>query len=161
VTLSAGLATHRREIASRVQRLFDLDADITTITAALAHDPALRPLLRARPGLRVPGGWGSFELGLRAILGQQVSVAAARGLAARLVELCGTGLPGSELNLTRVFPGPGRITANALGAIGMPGARRETLLRWAAAAAQLERKIEDDNLDRALDVLTDLPGIGP
>ena len=80
-------------ILARVRRVFDVGADIETIGAHLSQDPLLAPLVALRPGLRAPGGWDGFELSVRAILGQQVSVAAARRLAGRLVALCGETLP--------------------------------------------------------------------
>src|SRR5262249_34625647 len=79
----------RAAIAARVQRLFDLDADPAAIGAHLSRDRRLAPLVAARPGLRVPGAWDGFELGVRAILGQQITVAAARGLASQLAARLG------------------------------------------------------------------------
>ncbi|MDQ6678636.1 MAG: hypothetical protein M3Z09_15230 [Acidobacteriota bacterium] len=94
-------------IVTRVRRLFDLSADIETIDAHLSRDPLLAPLVARRPGLRAPGGWDGFELAVRAILGQQVSIPAARRLAGQLVALHGkpvsTGY-GSHPNLSHVFP---------------------------------------------------------
>jgi AraC family transcriptional regulator, regulatory protein of adaptative response / DNA-3-methyladenine glycosylase II len=81
-------------VVSRVRRMFDLDADPMAVSQALAADPLLRPLIRRRPGLRVPGAWDGYELGVRAILGQQVSVAAATTLAGRLVTMFGRPVPG-------------------------------------------------------------------
>ena len=72
-------------IIARLRRVFDLAADPVPIAAHLAQDPALAPLVAARPGLRVPGAWDGFELAVRAVLGQQITVAAARGLAGTLV----------------------------------------------------------------------------
>ena len=79
-------------IVARISRMFDLGVDVGPIEQHLAGDDELAPLIRKRPGLRVPGSWDPFELGVRAILGQQVSVAAATTLAARLVESLGTPL---------------------------------------------------------------------
>ncbi|MEN6540155.1 MAG: AlkA N-terminal domain-containing protein, partial [Mizugakiibacter sp.] len=79
-------------VAARVRRMFDLDADAAAIAARLGASRALRPLLRRHPGVRVPGCWDGFEIAVRAVLGQQVSVAAARTLAARLVERYGARL---------------------------------------------------------------------
>ena len=76
-------------IVTRVRRLFDLGADIQTIDEHLSRDPVLAPLVAQRPGLRAPGGWDGFELAVRAILGQQITVVAARGLAGQLVALHG------------------------------------------------------------------------
>jgi AraC family transcriptional regulator, regulatory protein of adaptative response / DNA-3-methyladenine glycosylase II len=124
-------------IVARIRRVFDLGADISTIGAHLARDPLLEPLLAARPGLRVPGGWDGFELGVRAILGQQVSVEAARRLAGKLVRLCGRSTAGDhdgDLALTLAFPNPADIAGADLAALGMPNARRQALVALANAA---------------------------
>ncbi|MGH7750777.1 MAG: AlkA N-terminal domain-containing protein, partial [Candidatus Dormibacteria bacterium] len=78
------------EIATRVRRMFDVNADPAAIAERLSRSALLRPLLRRFPGVRVPGCWDGFEIAVRAVLGQQVSVAAARTLAARLVDRHGT-----------------------------------------------------------------------
>ncbi len=122
-------------IAARVRRLFDVGADIETIGAHLSRDPLLAPLIAQRPGLRAPGGWDGFELAVRAILGQQVSVAAARRLAGRLVALCGESLPAESAahpGLSHVFPSPQRLAAADLSQLGMPQARRAALAALAA-----------------------------
>jgi AraC family transcriptional regulator of adaptative response / DNA-3-methyladenine glycosylase II len=123
-------------ILARVRRVFDVGADIETIGAHLSRDPFLAPLVAQRPGLRAPGGWDGFELAVRAILGQQVTVAAARGLAGRLVALCGTVLPvGGDQPpmLSRAFPSPEQVAAANLGPLGMPAARRAALVALAEA----------------------------
>jgi len=125
-------------IVSRVRRVFDLGADIETIGAHLSRDPLLAPLVARRPGLRAPGAWDGFELAVRAILGQQVSVAAARRLAGHLVALHGkpvgrndSGCPG----LSHVFPTAQRLARAELGGLGMPGARRAALKALAESVA--------------------------
>ncbi|QSQ22317.1 DNA-3-methyladenine glycosylase 2 family protein [Pyxidicoccus parkwayensis] len=124
-------------ILARVRRVFDVGADIETIGAHLSRDPFLAPLLAQRPGLRAPGGWDGFELAVRAILGQQVTVVAARQLACRLVALCGEVLPEEArvpAELSRAFPSPERVASTDLGALGMPSARRASLKALAEAA---------------------------
>ncbi|MCK6451854.1 MAG: helix-turn-helix domain-containing protein [Alphaproteobacteria bacterium] len=124
-------------ITARIRRVFDLGADVATIGAHLAQDPLLAPLIAARPGLRAPGGWDGFELAVRAVLGQQVTVEAARQLAGKLVRLCGTPLPAdrrAEPALTHAFPTPAQVAAADLGPIGMPGARKAALVAMAEAA---------------------------
>ena len=79
-------------IIARVRRVFDLAADPVAIGAHLGADPVLAPLVAARPGLRVPGAWDGFELAVRAILGQQITVAAATRLVGKLVACCGERL---------------------------------------------------------------------
>src|SRR6478736_929491 len=92
-------------LLASVRRLFDLDADPTAIDAVLARDRVLRPLVRARRGIRVPGAIDPFEVSVRAVLGQQVSVRGATTIARRLVERYGTPVPGiAALGLTHLFP---------------------------------------------------------
>jgi AraC family transcriptional regulator of adaptative response / DNA-3-methyladenine glycosylase II len=110
-------------LVTRVRALFDLDADPASIDAHLARDARLARSVRARPGLRVPGAWDAFELAVRAVLGQQVSVAGATTLAGRLVERFGRRLGGGADGLTHLFP-EARVLADAdVASIGVPGAR--------------------------------------
>jgi AraC family transcriptional regulator of adaptative response / DNA-3-methyladenine glycosylase II len=122
-------------IVAQVRRVFDLGADIETIGAHLSRDRFLAPLIARRPGLRTPGGWDGFELAVRAVLGQQVTVRAARVLASRLVAFCGTPLPrsGRRAPLTHAFPSPERVISARLDGLGMPGARRAALQALAQA----------------------------
>jgi AraC family transcriptional regulator of adaptative response / DNA-3-methyladenine glycosylase II len=133
------------------------------IGAHLAADPALAPLVAARPGLRVPGAWDGFELAIRAILGQQITVTAARGLAGKLVAAHGVALPERFVGegLTHVFPSPERLAGIDFATLGMPGAR-------AAALSAMTRAVIADplifgpkrSLDDAIGTLKVLPGIG-
>ncbi len=148
-------------VLERVRRLFDVDADVGAITANLTSDPLLAPLVAARPGLRVPGAWDGFELAVRAVLGQQITVQAARRLAGRLVALCGEPLPGSAGSLTHSFPTPERVAATDLGALGMPEARRATLGRLARAAlADPDLLRPGTDVEAAVRRLRAVPGIG-
>ena len=98
------------DLAAGCRRLLDADADPAAIDAALAADGLLAPLVRARPGLRVPGSYDGFELAVRAVLGQQVSVAAARTFAGRLAAQHGPPAPpGSPPGLTALFPAPAEL----------------------------------------------------
>lgn len=139
-------------IVARVRRQFDTGADIETIEAHLSSDPLLKPLVGQRRGLRAPGGWDGFELAVRAILGQQISVAAARGLAGRLVELHGRPVSReyrSHPRLTHVFPTAKRLaTASEIG-LKMPDARREALRAIARAS------VADPNLFSPFGTLED------
>lgn len=123
-------------IVSRVRRQFDTGADIQTIEAHLTTDPLLQPLVIRHSGLRAPGCWDSFELAIRAVLGQQISVAAARRLAGELVILHGKPIPKSSAShsaLTHVFPTPKRLaTARSLG-LKVPLARQRALQAMARA----------------------------
>jgi AraC family transcriptional regulator of adaptative response / DNA-3-methyladenine glycosylase II len=119
-------------IVERVRRLFDLGADPAQIRAHLGHDPALKRRVARRPGLRVPGAWDGFELAVRAILGQQVTVAGATTLSGRIVKAFGH--PFSEApGLTHLFPTPAALAAADFSAIGLPRARAETLRHLARA----------------------------
>jgi AraC family transcriptional regulator of adaptative response / DNA-3-methyladenine glycosylase II len=124
-------------VIARIRRMFDLTADVAAIEAHLARDPRLAPLVAARPGLRVPGGWDGFEVAVRAILGQQISVEAARKRLSRLVALCGARLParpGGDPALTRIFPRAADVVRADLSPLGMPLARRRALEAMAEAA---------------------------
>ncbi len=132
-------------IVARVRRLFDLGADIETIDSHLSVDPVLAPLVARRPGLRAPGGWDGFEIAVRAVLGQQISVVAARGYAGRLVALHGRAVPKSfriHPELSRVFPTAKRLASASSIGLAMPGAR------LAALKAVAEAAMADPNLFR-------------
>ena len=148
-------------LCMRVRRLFDVDADIAAIDAQLAHDPRLRAFVRRHPGQRLPGGWDGFEIAVRAVLGQQISVAAARTLAARLLERFGEPVALSDGEKIRLFPTPQTLAAADLTAIGLPRAR-------AAALNTIARAVTDGVVDfrpeQSLDGFVaswcELPGIG-
>jgi AraC family transcriptional regulator of adaptative response / DNA-3-methyladenine glycosylase II len=132
-------------IVTRVRRLFDTGADIETIDEHLSRDPQLAPLVAQRPGLRAPGGWDGFELAVRAILGQQVSVIAAQRLAAQLVARHGKPIPATEVShhgLSYVFPTAKTLAAAEPMGLNMPGARQASLKALAQAA------LADPNLFR-------------
>jgi AraC family transcriptional regulator of adaptative response / DNA-3-methyladenine glycosylase II len=150
-------------IVARIRRVFDLAADVGRIGAELAADPMLARLVADRPGLRAPGGWDGFELAMRAVLGQQVTLAAARNLAHRLVRAADARLPAPcpATGLTHVFPDPTAVTRADLAGLGMPGTRRATLhalARAALADASLFAPARD--LDDAIARLRAIPGIG-
>jgi AraC family transcriptional regulator of adaptative response / DNA-3-methyladenine glycosylase II len=151
-------------IVARVRRVFDLVADVTVIGAHLARDPLLAPLIAARPGLRAPGCWDGFELVARAVFGQQVSVAAARELAARLVCLCGMPLTGAREphhTLTWVFPTAAQVARADLSALGIPIARRQALVALAEAALADPRLFEPlGTVEETVLKLRAIPGVG-
>ncbi|GHF25558.1 DNA-3-methyladenine glycosylase [Streptomyces mashuensis] len=157
--------TDPRDLATavqRVRRLFDLDADPCAVAAHLGADPRLAPLVAARPGLRSPGAADGEELAVRAVLGQQVTVAAAARLGARLVAAYGKPLPAPDGGLTHLFPDPDSLAGADLAELGMPDARRRTLRTLATALADgtvaLDAGADRDEAERAL---VALPGIGP
>ena len=150
---------------SRCRQLLDLDADPVAILMALGSDALIGPLVTEDPGRRVPGAVDGFELAVRAIIGQQVSVASARTVASRLVLAAGEALPRSKGPITHLFPTPSallRLANDDPGAFSMPTSRRRALVALAHAV---------DNGDVVIDPGTDpaelrrtlmaLPGIGP
>jgi AraC family transcriptional regulator of adaptative response / DNA-3-methyladenine glycosylase II len=168
--VSPMLAGELMSIATRLRRLFDLDADPLAIAEQLGRDPALAPRVAAEPGLRVPGAFDAFELIVRAVLGQQVSVRAATTLAGRLVERFGAALGDhAGLPLTHVFPRPEVLAAASVhdvAAIGMPATRAAALITVATActtgAPGGSLLLEPGaTVDDTLRDLESLPGIGP
>jgi AraC family transcriptional regulator of adaptative response / DNA-3-methyladenine glycosylase II len=151
-------------IIARIRRVFDLAADPLAIGAHLSLDPALAPLVADRPGLRVPGAWDGFELAVRAVLGQQITVAAATRLAGKLVSSHGERMVDQaalDQGLTHVFPTPQQLVGVDLAAIGMPKARRIALSALAAAVVADPRIFGPRrNLDEAVAQLRSLAGIG-
>jgi AraC family transcriptional regulator of adaptative response / DNA-3-methyladenine glycosylase II len=147
-------------LIERLRHVFDLAVDLPAINRHLSLDPVLKHLIAHRPGLRPPGGWDGFELAMRAVLGQQITVGAARNLAGRLAGLCGTPIDAD--GLTRVFPTPGQVLSADLSLLGMPHSRRATL-RAMAQAAHDDPNLFDpcDRLDIAITRLTAIKGIGP
>lgn len=147
-------------LAGVARRVFDLACDPARIGAQLAADPLIGPLVALRPGLRIPGAWDPFECAVRAVLGQQVSVAAGRTFAARLVERCGEPLRGGAEGLTHLFPAPARLADANLEGLGMTGARASALRSLARAV--LERRVDFGAAPADVTAaLVALPGIGP
>ena len=146
----------------RCRRLLDLDADPEAVTGYLAGDPVIGPLARACPGRRSPGHVDGNELALRAVLGQQVSVAAARRLGGRLVAAYGKPLERTEGTLTHCFPTAETLAAADPATLPMPRSRAAALTGLAAALASGELSLDPGaERDRAEAQLLALPGIGP
>ena len=151
-------------VVERLRRLFDLDADVVAIGVHLARDAGLAPLVARRPGLRVPGAWDPFELALRAILGQQVTVEAARKLLGRLVAACAVAAidDAGDRRLAWTFPAADDLLGADLGSLGMPAARKDTLVRVARALHDDPSLFDPQPaLDDALARLQGIRGIGP
>jgi AraC family transcriptional regulator of adaptative response / DNA-3-methyladenine glycosylase II len=147
------------QIATAARRVFDLAADPALLAAALESDPLLRPLVRRRPGIRIPGTWDAFECAVRAVLGQQVTVAAARTLAGRLVERTGEPVAAALAGLGRLFPTPQTLAAANLDGLGLTGARIAALKALAVAVAE-GRVAFDHPADEIVARLQELPGFG-
>jgi AraC family transcriptional regulator of adaptative response / DNA-3-methyladenine glycosylase II len=148
------------QLSSVARRVFDLAADPERIGVELATDALIGPLVRARPGLRIPGAWDPFECAVRAVLGQQVSVAAGRTLVGRLVQRAGRTVRGAGEGLTHLFPDAAAVAAAHLGDLGLTRARAATL--QALARAVLERRIDFAAApEEVTAAMAKLPGIGP
>ncbi|MCD9031399.1 helix-turn-helix domain-containing protein [Luteimonas sp. Y-2-2-4F] len=151
-------------IVQRVRRMFDLDADPHAIAAVLGRDPRLAPLLRARPGLRIPSGWDGFEIAVRAVIGQQVSVAAARTLTARLAAAHGAAVPDAlaAQGFGHLFPTAEALAEADPAGFGLTRARAQAVR--GIACALREGRVDfaaDAPLDDFAARWTALPGIGP
>jgi AraC family transcriptional regulator of adaptative response / DNA-3-methyladenine glycosylase II len=151
-----------RVAAERVRRMFDLDADVAAIAAHLRADPALARSVAARPAMRVFRGWDGFEVAVRSIIGQQVSVERARQLNGILVGRCGASLvQGTDARVRNVFPTPQQVLDADLSKMGMPGARVTTLTAMARAALDDPQLFDrGSSLDETIARLRSIRGIG-
>ena len=149
-------------IVTCVRHQFDVGADVDTITAHLSRDQNLAPLIAARPGLRTPGSWDGFELGVRAVLGQQVTVEAARRSGSKLVALYGEPLPDAgDARLSRAFPSSDCLATADLSRIGIPASRRATVKALAqAAVANPQLFVPRGSIEESLAQLRAIRGIG-
>jgi AraC family transcriptional regulator of adaptative response / DNA-3-methyladenine glycosylase II len=158
VRLSDALLPVCAVVLDRVKRIFDLHAEPAVI------DGALGDLATRRPGLRVPGTFDGFEMSVRAILGQQISVAGARTLAGRLAIRFGAPLSTPVAALTHLFPTPQRLAsakADEIGRLGITGQRAQTLLALSRAIASGELLMEPGHrIEETLGSLRKIPGIG-
>ena len=145
--VEGGIEVRGAASAADVARVFDLDHDPAALASSLGHDPQLGPLLARAPGIRVPGAWSGWELAVRGVLGQQVSVAGARRTAHKLVEAYGR------------FPSPEDMAGGPLP--GMPAARERALRALAEAVAGGLRLDPPLDLAATRAALLALPGIGP
>jgi AraC family transcriptional regulator of adaptative response / DNA-3-methyladenine glycosylase II len=163
VAVSASLLGALLPLRAGLSALFDLDAQPAAIAEQLGQDPRLLPLVRARPGLRVPGAFCGFETTVRAILGQQVSVRAATTLSGRLAEQ-GAPLPTPHQELTRLFPRPEALLSKGEGAlrgIGLLAMRARALVALAEAVVHGGLALcRPTDIEAALVRLRALPGIG-
>jgi AraC family transcriptional regulator, regulatory protein of adaptative response / DNA-3-methyladenine glycosylase II len=149
-------------LVQRVRRIAGLDFDFVGATEHLGGDPAIGPLIAARPGLRPPGAWDGFETGVRAIAGQQVTVAGANTLTGRLVERFGTRVPGLEpLGLTHLFPSPETLAEADLNGVGLTRTRAEAIRGLARAVVDDRVRLDGSvSLDALVSSLTTVKGLG-
>jgi AraC family transcriptional regulator of adaptative response / DNA-3-methyladenine glycosylase II len=165
VEISSSLAPVIGAVIVRVKRLFDLGAVPDAVSALLIQDPLLAKVVRRIPGLRVAGAFDGFELAVRAILGQQVSVKGATTLAGRWAQAFGAPIATPYPELNRLTPSAQQmasVTANEIAALGIVGARARCLS--VLAPAVLERRVVltfAANVEEQIDALLRLPGIGP
>jgi len=148
-------------VVRRCRRLLDLDSDPDAVASGLGRDPLLGRLVAALPGMRVPGSAEPFETAVRAVLGQQVSVAAARTLAARLVARHGDPLPFPVGGVTHLFPSPERLAGADLDGLGLTGRRISSVRALGRAVAAGDLDLAGADPDRLDAILGGLPGFGP
>lgn len=150
-----------RAIGARLRRLFDLDAEPGAIAAALSRDPLIGPRLERAAGLRVPGGFDGFELAVRAVLGQQISVKGATTIAGRIATAFGEEIPGGDDGIERIFPAAKTLARADLSGLGLTGGRIATLKGLGAAVASSRLDFTPrESLEAKIAELTALPGIG-
>ena len=145
-----------------MRRLFDLDANPDAIDSVLGRAPELVSGGQIPGGLRIPGAWDRFETAVRAVLGQQISVAGARTLAGRLVSALGAELPESlrAPGLERTFPSPERVAAFDLRTIGLPASRAQALRAMAAEVAAGRLRLDAEPAE-VRERLLAIKGVGP
>jgi AraC family transcriptional regulator, regulatory protein of adaptative response / DNA-3-methyladenine glycosylase II len=147
------------QLSSSARRMFDLAADPALIVQSFRTDALLGPLVRERPGLRIPGAWDPFECAVRAVLGQQVSVAAGRTLAARIVARAGRPIAVESDGLTHLFPTPAALAEANLDGLGITGGRVAALKSLARSVARGDLDFHAST-DEVCAKLAELPGFG-
>lgn len=162
LVVPSGLSGRLAGIVERARSVFDLGADPAEIGAVLRADSLLARRLRRHPGPRVPGAWDGFELAVRAVLGQQVSVRGATTLAGRLVQSHGKPLTNPAAGITHRFPLPAVIAGARLESIGLPSARAGALRALARAVLSGALVLESsEDPDAVRTALMEISGIGP
>jgi len=150
-------------IAQRARRIFNLDADVDAAADGLHGDAIIGPLLDLHPGLRPPGAWDAFEIGVRAIVGQQISVLAANTVVARVVKRHGTPVPGlGALGLTHLFPSASQLAGADLRDLGLTSARAGAVNAFARAVRDREIDLDGSRtLQELIASMTATAGLGP
>jgi AraC family transcriptional regulator of adaptative response / DNA-3-methyladenine glycosylase II len=154
-------------LLNRVRALFDLDARPDVIAECLGRDARLASAVKANPGVRVPGAFNGFEMALRAILGQQVTVKAATTIAGRFAEEFGESIATALPELKRLTPVPARMaraTVDDIARLGVVAARARSIIALAKAQRSGEICLDGNahhNPDDSISRLAELPGIGP
>jgi AraC family transcriptional regulator of adaptative response / DNA-3-methyladenine glycosylase II len=151
-------------LVANLRGSFDLDADMIAVDAHLSTDRELAPDVKREPAIRIPGALDGFETAIRAVLGQQVTVAGARTLTDRLVTQFGAPLERGPEGLSRAFPDAQRLAdagAAAIAKIGLPKRRAETLHRLAVASCDGKLTLARGAIASGRAALAEIPGIGP
>jgi AraC family transcriptional regulator, regulatory protein of adaptative response / DNA-3-methyladenine glycosylase II len=149
-------------VVASARRLFDLDAEAGAIDAALSADPVLRPLIERAPGVRVPGAADGFEMVVRAIVGQQVSVAGARTTLGRIVSRIGERIGSAVGSVTHLFPTPERLAEAGVEELGLPAARAEAIRMLSGMVIDGELDLSGaSDPETALKALVTIRGVGP
>jgi AraC family transcriptional regulator of adaptative response / DNA-3-methyladenine glycosylase II len=162
VRMSLPATARLAQVIAGIRRIFDLTADPDRIAQDLGVDPVLRSAVRAGPGLRVPGAWDPFELAVRAVVGQQISVKAATTIAGRIARTFGKAAEASSESKVRyLFPGPAVLCEVDLREVGLTAARARTVrnLAIAACAGRLPRD-SSAGLEATIEALMQIGGIG-
>lgn len=161
--VSSALAPVLFAVATRVRQMFDLDADPMIISEHFTNDALLASSFAKRPGIRIPGAWDGFEIAVRAILGQQVSVKAASTLMGRLITQYGTLLSEPELpDLNHLFPGPDVLAEAPVESIGLPKQRAHAIRSLASTVHEGRVHLSPTaDIEATTRTLLALPGIGP
>ena len=160
LSIPLSLSTSIHKIAERVSRMFDVAADPEVIASQLSRDRRLASIVQRHPGVRMPGCWDRFELAVRAVAGQQITVAAATRILSRIAATCGSRVESGDPGLDTLFPPPAVLAQVQLS--GMPAARARTLRELALSVAGGSDCLETGaSLETSIARLVALPGIGP
>ena len=162
LVVESGSAGTPADLAAAARRLLDLDADPVASDTALATDEALRPLIAARPGVRLPGTFDGFATTVLAILAQGVTLASARTLAGRIAQTHGRAIDVGDPALLRTFPEADVLAEADLSTVGLTGRRAGTMRAVAAAVAdgRLDLGPAADAIS-TIETLRQIPGVGP
>ncbi len=164
VEISRSLVKAQSPLLARIRNLFDLDAQPQLIEAQLSQDPRLSQIVKRQSGLRLPGAFDGFEMAMRAVLGQQISVRAARTLAGRMTESFGDPIETPNPNLNHLPVNAKRLAQAGgadLTALGLTRSRAECLLALARAIATGDLRLEPGvDIQSTIERLKQLPGIG-
>jgi AraC family transcriptional regulator of adaptative response / DNA-3-methyladenine glycosylase II len=159
VRIQGAMPAELPPLLASIRRMFDLTADPARIAAAMRSDTLLRPLVACRPGLRIPGAWDPFECCVRAIVGQQIGVAAQNSALTRLVERFGQPIEPQQSGITRLFPTPVMMAEANLDELALAGTLREALRHLARGVCEKSIRFDAPG-EEVSRMLCALPGVG-